>query len=72
MCETHPWIILTFINDSDKMKIYYTLTEIPFNGVLIQMCTEMALGICNLSKSGIWEDKDLRVPLGTFMLCTVL
>lgn len=43
-------VFFTFIDDLDKMKIHFTLTEILFDGVLIQMCTEMALEICHLSK----------------------
>lgn len=38
------------IDDTEKMKTYSALTEILLNRILIQICTEMALGICHLSK----------------------
>lgn len=37
-------------DDTEKMKTYSALTEMLLNRVLIQICTEMALGICHLSK----------------------
>lgn len=43
-------MIFTFIDALDKMKTHFTLSEILFDGVLIQMCTEKALEICHLSK----------------------
>lgn len=47
-------MIFTFIYDLDKINLkkptHYILIEMLFCGVLIQLCTEMVLEICHLSK----------------------
>lgn len=47
-------MIFTFIDDLDKINLkktpHYTLIERLFDGVLIQLCAEMVLDICHLSK----------------------
>jgi len=43
-------MICIFIDDPDKTKTYFTVLKMLFDGVLIQMCTEIVLHICHLSK----------------------